>query len=226
VQADEVNVAPEGVSFALKAAGDEALVQLALSGEFNVYNALGAAACGLGLGLDTETVVTGLEQLQAVPGRFERIDRGQDFAVIVDYAHTPDALRNVLTAARKLGPKRLISVFGCGGDRDQGKRPLMGKASIELADLTVITSDNPRSEDPLDIVRQIEAGAAGGSYAVEPDRRAAIEMAVNEAQSGDMVIVAGKGHETYQEFADHTIDFDDRLVAAEAIDRRLAQEQR
>jgi len=148
------------------------------------------------------------------------VDAGQAFSVLVDYAHTPDSLENVLRATRRLaGDRRLIVVFGCGGDRDRGKRPLMGEAATRLADRTFITSDNPRSEDPLAIIAEIEPGAArgGGSYAVEPDRRRAIGMALAEAKPGDVVVIAGKGHETGQQFADRTVPFDDRVVAREEL---------
>ncbi len=212
VSAQQIHVTSQGMRFLLRAYGRQAEVRMSLTGQFNVYNALAAAAW-----------TAGLEQVKSVPGRMERVDRGQDFTVIVDYAHTPDALRNVLTTARQMGPRRLISVFGCGGDRDREKRPLMGGISVELADLTIITSDNPRSEDPLQIIGQIEAGAKGGHYLLQPDRRAAIKMAVEEARPGDIVVIAGKGHETYQQFADRTVEFDDRLVAAAAIDDRLSR---
>jgi UDP-N-acetylmuramoyl-L-alanyl-D-glutamate--2,6-diaminopimelate ligase len=139
--------------------------------------------------------------------------------VLVDYAHTPDSLDNVLRAARQLTDRRLIVVFGCGGDRDRGKRPLMGRAATGLADLSVITSDNPRSEDPVDIIAEIEPGArqGGGAFVLEPDRRAAIRLALLEAREGDVVVIAGKGHESGQQFADRTVPFDDRVVAAEEL---------
>ena len=154
----------------------------------------------------------------------EPVDAGQSFQVLVDYAHTPDSLDNVLRAARRLAEDhRLIAVFGCGGDRDRGKRPLMGEAATRHADLTVMTSDNPRSEDPEAIVAEIVPGAerGGGRYVVEVDRRAAIRLALTEAQPGDVVIIAGKGHETGQEFADRTIPFDDRIVAREELESML-----
>jgi UDP-N-acetylmuramoyl-L-alanyl-D-glutamate--2,6-diaminopimelate ligase len=160
--------------------------------------------------------------VEGVPGRLEPVEGGQDFLVVVDYAHTPDSIENVLRAARRLGEGadgRVIVVFGCGGDRDRTKRPLMGRAATSIADLSVVTSDNPRSEDPDAIIRQIVPGArqGGGRFVVEPDRRAAIRLAVEEARAGDVVVIAGKGHETGQELADRTIPFDDRLVAAEEL---------
>jgi UDP-N-acetylmuramoyl-L-alanyl-D-glutamate--2,6-diaminopimelate ligase len=156
--------------------------------------------------------------VQGVPGRLEAIEEGQGFLVVVDYAHTPDSLENVLTAVRPLG-SRVIVTFGCGGDRDRAKRPMMGEVATRLADLTVITSDNPRSEDPVAIIAEIEPGAraGGGRYTVEPDRTVAIRLALAEARPGDVVVIAGKGHETGQEFADHTIPFDDRVVATDAL---------
>jgi UDP-N-acetylmuramoyl-L-alanyl-D-glutamate--2,6-diaminopimelate ligase len=150
-----------------------------------------------------------------VPGRFERIDEGQPFLVVVDYAHTDDALRNAIQVARGLQPRRVITVFGCGGDRDRSKRPLMGQAAAELSDFVVVTSDNPRSEDPLDIINDALVGVRrfDTRQVVEPDREKAIRRALEEAAPGDIVLLAGKGHETYQVLKDHTIDFDDREVA-------------
>jgi UDP-N-acetylmuramoyl-L-alanyl-D-glutamate--2,6-diaminopimelate ligase len=157
--------------------------------------------------------------LRVVPGRFERIDEGQPFTVVVDYAHTDDALRNVIAVARGLGPKRIVTLFGCGGDRDRAKRPLMGQAAAEGSDLVVLTSDNPRSEDPLAIMNDALVGIRRTDVAhiVEPDRAAAIARALKQAREGDMVILAGKGHETYQVLKDKTIPFDDRVVAREVL---------
>jgi len=154
-----------------------------------------------------------------VPGRFEAVDEGQPFTVLVDYAHTPDSLENVLRAARDLAEARLICVFGCGGDRDRGKRPLMGRIASELADVAIVTSDNPRSEEPGVIIEEIVAGMGPGAL-VEPDRRAAIAQAIDLAGPGDVVVIAGKGHEQGQEFRDRKVPFDDREVAREAL-RRL-----
>jgi UDP-N-acetylmuramoyl-L-alanyl-D-glutamate--2,6-diaminopimelate ligase len=202
--------------------GPEALagVQLRLRGRFNVLNALGAAAAARVLGIDTDAVRAGLEAVEGVPGRFEEVSEGQPFTVLVDYSHTPDSLDNALRAARALGDGRLLCVFGCGGDRDREKRPLMGRVASELADLAVVTSDNPRSEDPGEIIAQVVAGAAG-EIVVEPDRRAAIELAVEAAEPGDVVLVAGKGHEQGQEIGGLVLPFDDREVAREAL-RKLA----
>jgi UDP-N-acetylmuramoyl-L-alanyl-D-glutamate--2,6-diaminopimelate ligase len=192
-----------------------------LPGDFNVANALAALAVVHALGLDLREAAAALASAGQVPGRFESIDEGQRFAVVVDYAHTPDSLENVLTAARRLAGGRLISVFGCGGDRDREKRPLMGKAGAELSDVAVVTSDNPRSEDPASIIEQIEAGIdrdAAAEVVVEQDRRAAIALALGRADEGDVVVIAGKGHEQGQEFEDgRKVPFDDREVAREEL---------
>ncbi|HET6643776.1 MAG TPA: UDP-N-acetylmuramoyl-L-alanyl-D-glutamate--2,6-diaminopimelate ligase, partial [Gaiellaceae bacterium] len=189
-----------------------------LRGRFNVENVLAAVAVSQLLGVPDEAMQEGIERLPGVPGRFESIDEGQSFAVIVDYAHTPDSLENVLRTARDLSGARVICVFGCGGDRDRGKRPQMGRVAGELADVPIVTSDNPRSEDPLAIIEEILAGV-GKDVDVEPDRRAAIEKAIGLANPDDVVVIAGKGHEQGQEFADRKVPFDDREVAREALQR-------
>jgi UDP-N-acetylmuramoyl-L-alanyl-D-glutamate--2,6-diaminopimelate ligase len=190
-----------------------------LIGRINVYNILAACAVGLSYALPVETVTRGIADLRAVPGRFERIDEGQPFVVVVDYAHTDDALRNVIAVARGLNPKRVITLFGCGGDRDRSKRPLMGRAAAEASDFVVLTSDNPRSEDPLTIMNDALVGIrrVDVPHIVEPDRATAIARALKEAHEGDIVILAGKGHETYQVLKDKTIPFDDRAVAREVL---------
>jgi UDP-N-acetylmuramoyl-L-alanyl-D-glutamate--2,6-diaminopimelate ligase len=194
-------------------------VESPLIGKINVYNILAACGTGLSYGLAPETIARGIAQLRAVPGRFERVDEGQPFVVVVDYAHTDDALRNVIAVARGLNPKRVITLFGCGGDRDRTKRPLMGQAAAEASDFVVLTSDNPRSEDPLAIMNDALVGIrrTDVSHIVEPDRATAIARALKEARQGDIVILAGKGHETYQVLKDKTIDFDDRKVAREVL---------
>lgn len=191
-----------------------------LRGRFNVSNVLGVVAVGELLDLAHDAVVLGVEAVAGVPGRFEPVDAGQPFEVLVDYAHTPDSLENVLGEARKLVPDgRLIVVFGCGGDRDRGKRPQMGAIARSLADIAIVTSDNPRSEDPDAIITEITAGAASGAaeLIVEPDRRRAITLATELAQSGDVVLIAGKGHERGQERNGVISPFDDRDVAREAL---------
>ncbi|MDI6874251.1 UDP-N-acetylmuramoyl-L-alanyl-D-glutamate--2,6-diaminopimelate ligase [Candidatus Solincola sp.] len=201
--------------------------ETALTGIFNLQNILAALAACILLGLDPSASLAGILSHPGVPGRFQAVEEGQDFAVLVDYAHTPDSLRRVLEAARAISRGRLIVVFGCGGDRDRGKRPLMGEIAVRLADLAIITSDNPRSEDPLSIIEEIEKGARrageGGSWRVVPDRREAIEMAVGEAESGDVVVIAGKGHERGQIFADRVVPFDDVEEAGKALRRRLGR---
>ncbi len=190
-----------------------------LPGHFNVANALGAFAAAEAIGVGSDFAAVGLARAERVPGRFEPIDEGQGFSVLVDYAHTPDSLENVLRAARRLTSGKLISVFGAGGDRDRDKRPKMGRAGAELSDLTVITSDNPRSEDPAAIVAEVAGGAeAAAELEVVIDRREAIALALGRAAPGDTVVIAGKGHEQGQEFENgRKIPFDDREVAREEL---------
>jgi UDP-N-acetylmuramoyl-L-alanyl-D-glutamate--2,6-diaminopimelate ligase len=194
-------------------------IELKLRGRFNAENALGALAASRLLGIGEDAIARGLEAVRGVPGRFESVAEGQPFEVIVDYSHKPEALESVLRTARDLTAGRVICVFGCGGDRDRGKRPLMGRIASELSDLAIVTSDNPRSEDPQAIIDEILAGVTG-EVEVEPDRAAAIEGAISAADEGDVVLIAGKGHEQGQEFADRTIPFDDREVARDVL-RRL-----
>jgi UDP-N-acetylmuramoyl-L-alanyl-D-glutamate--2,6-diaminopimelate ligase len=212
---------PEALTFGL--GGDAELgpaaldgIDLKLRGSFNLENALAAYAAASLLGVEHEAIVRGLESVRGVPGRFEAIDEGQPFEVIVDYAHKPQALETVLLAARELASGHVVCVFGCGGDRDREKRPQMGKIASELADTVIVTNDNPRSEVPEEIVEQIVAGATG-ELEVEPDRARAIGRAVELAREGDVVLIAGKGAEQVQEFADRTIPFDDRETAREAL---------
>ena len=197
-------------------------VRTRLPGRFNVANALGALAAAMAVGVELESAAAALSEAAPPPGRFEPIDEGQPFTVLVDYAHTPDSLENVLRAARELTEGRVISVFGAGGDRDRGKRPLMGRAGAELSDLAIVTSDNPRSEDPEAIIAEILGGIGSlEGVAIQPDRRAAIASAIARAQPGDTVVIAGKGHEQGQEFEDgRKLPFDDRQVAREEL-RRL-----
>jgi UDP-N-acetylmuramoyl-L-alanyl-D-glutamate--2,6-diaminopimelate ligase len=222
-RATEVDSGFAGSSFtALTPEGPIAL-RTPLPGRFNVQNVLGAVAAVRALGVPLEQIAAALPQAGRVPGRFEPVDEGQPFAVLVDYAHTPDSLENVLAAARPLTQGRLWCVFGCGGDRDRGKRPLMGEIAARLADHVIVTSDNPRSEQPEAIVREILAGAGDG-VDVEVDRRSAIERAVGAAQAGDVVVIAGKGHEQGQEFANgEKHPFDDVTVAREALRSALTR---
>lgn len=190
-----------------------------LGAAFNVANALAAATAALEVGVDEDDIVAGIAAAPQTPGRFELVDAGQPFTVVVDYAHTPDGIENVLRAGRQLAPEgQLTVVFGAGGDKDRGKRPMMGEVASRLADVVVLTSDNPRSEDPLSIIEDIRAGATGNAYVlVEPDRHAAIELALKRAASGDVVVIAGKGHETTQTIGGRVLPFDDRDVARQVL---------
>lgn len=221
LRAADVEATAEGISFRVEGVR----VRSPLRGLFNVENCLAAMATARTLGLDLGLAASAIGAVRGVPGRVEAVEAGQDFLVLVDYAHKPDGIEKVLRTARGLTTGRVIVVMGCGGDRDRTKRPLMGRAATANADLSVITSDNPRSEDPLAILAEIVPGAreGGGEYVVEADRRAAIRLAVSTAGPGDVVVVAGKGHEPYQELADRTIPFDDRTVAAEEL-RSLSKE--
>lgn len=221
VRAEEVHSDVTGLAFRAVSPAGEVPLRLQLLGEYNVLNALAAVAVGIAQGVDLETIRAGLEATR-VPGRFEMVDAGQDFGVAVDYAHTPDALENVLREARKMKPRRLIVVFGCGGDRDRTKRPKMGRIAAEWADQVFITSDNPRTERPEAIVADIEAGLPADHAHCQTivDRTSAIQAAIAAAGPGDLVIIAGKGHETYQILGHERIHFDDREVAAEALRHR------
>lgn len=219
--ADDVHMGRSSTSFILQHAmsGMRIPVRTRLAGAFNVYNALAAVAASYELGVSVEQSAAALASFSGVPGRFQSVDRGQEFAVIVDYAHSPDSLANVLATAREITRGHVICVFGCGGDRDRTKRPLMGRIAAEMADYSIVTSDNPRSEDPASIAREVSAGmgANNGRWAVILDRAEAIREAIGRARPGDLVLIAGKGHETYQVFADRTIDFDDVQVAEAAL---------
>jgi UDP-N-acetylmuramyl-tripeptide synthetase len=215
VRAHNIDAGPGGLVFDVAAGKRRVAVRSPLVGRINVYNILAAFGAGLAHGLDPEAIAAGIEQCRAVPGRFERVDEGQPFLVVVDYAHTDDALRNAIRAGRELSPRRVITLFGCGGDRDRMKRPLMGAAAAELSDFVVLTSDNPRSEDPLAIMNDAMVGLRryDTPHIAEPDREKAIRRAIEEAGSGDLVLIAGKGHEDYQVLRDRTISFDDREAA-------------
>lgn len=219
VRAVDVELGARGSQFTLVSPAGSARVDLPLAGAYNVSNALTAAGCGLGLGIDLETVAAALSAAPQVPGRLERIECGQPFSVIVDYAHTPDSLEKAIRAVRAVTEGKTIVVFGCGGDRDPDKRAVMGRAAAENADYAVVTSDNPRSEDPVGIILQVEDGlrAGAGHFEAVVDRREAIERAIALAEAGDSVLIAGKGHEDYQIFSDRTVHFDDREVAREVL---------
>jgi UDP-N-acetylmuramoyl-L-alanyl-D-glutamate--2,6-diaminopimelate ligase len=219
VRATGVTSTIQGLRFEVQFGQTRLPVESALMGRINVYNILAACSAGFSFGLSPETIAKGIADCRAVPGRFERVDEGQPFAVVVDYAHTDDALRNTIAIARELSPKRVITLFGCGGDRDRAKRPLMGQAAAENSDFVVLTSDNPRSEDPIDIMNDALVGLRRRDtpHLIEPDRGTAIRRAIEQAQPGDIVILAGKGHETYQVLKDGTIPFDDRQVARQLL---------
>ena len=218
--AKSIEITTAGASFHLFTPKGDGRVDLHISGLFSVYNAMGTAALTIAAGIPFKTIRKGLEALQCVAGRLQAANTfGRPFAVYVDYAHTPDALKNVLVTARGFAKNRLISVFGCGGDRDHGKRPLMGEISGRHADFSVVTSDNPRSEDPMAIIDSIEAGIrrTAAAYVVIEDRRQAIQYALDHAQAGDVIVVAGKGHETYQEINGVKHHFDDREIVEDYL---------
>lgn len=228
IRAEDVRLALGGTRLTAVTPRGRFSIESRLVGEHNVYNILAAIGVGLHEGLSPETVQRGIASVTNVPGRFERVEAGQDFTVVVDYAHTDDALLRLLMAAQALKTGRILTVFGCGGDRDRGKRPKMGRVAAQLSDMVFLTSDNPRSEDPAAILREIEAGVREVlaekpvRYEVIADRREAIEAAVREARAGDMVLIAGKGHEDYQIIGSTRVHFDDREVARAAIEARQA----
>jgi UDP-N-acetylmuramoyl-L-alanyl-D-glutamate--2,6-diaminopimelate ligase len=213
----------DGLTFTAQTPNGKVHVVSRLVGRINVYNLLAAIGAAQALGLSNEVIESGIRELESVSGRFQRVDLGQPFLVIVDYAHTDDALENLIRTARELNPKgRIITLFGCGGQKDRTKRPVMGEVTGRLSDLTILSSDNPRSEDPLKIISDIIVGLqkTAGKYLIEPDREKAIGMAMDEARSGDIVLLAGKGHENYQILADRTFEFDDRDMARRALRER------
>lgn len=212
-------------SYTLEVKGRSMLVRLPLIGRFNVFNSLAALAAVHGMGYNLREAIVTLGKAPQVPGRLQSVGAQKSFRVFVDYAHTPDALENVLKTLRELNPRRLITVFGCGGDRDAAKRPLMGAAVEKLSDRMIITSDNPRSEDPDKILADIEKGMRGQAYTKMVDREAAISLAIAIARDGDIILIAGKGHEDYQIFADRTIAFDDVKVASKYLrDKKITTE--
>jgi UDP-N-acetylmuramoyl-L-alanyl-D-glutamate--2,6-diaminopimelate ligase len=222
VRAERVSIGGSGNEFVVVSPQGEIKISSGLIGAFNVSNCLAAYSAGLQAGIDPAALEKGLTEPVTVPGRFEAVDCGQPFTVVVDYAHTPDSLENVLREARRLSPAaRTICAFGCGGDRDRGKRPLMGSVAARGADVVVVTTDNPRSEDPKAIIDEILEGVTAvspaGAGQVLVDRRDAIAWALAEAEPGDVVVIAGKGHERGQEFSDRTIPFDDRVVARDSL---------
>jgi UDP-N-acetylmuramoyl-L-alanyl-D-glutamate--2,6-diaminopimelate ligase len=221
--ANNLYMAPAGMRFTLVTPQGEVPLATRLTGKINVYNLLAASAAAMARGLSFEEVAQGAASLDFVPGRFQSVDCGQNFAVVVDYAHTDDALRNIIAVAREFvdkGGGRVITLFGCGGDRDRSKRPLMGQAAGAGSDVVVLTSDNPRGEDPLAIIDQVLPGLSGTPVIVEPDRRHAIELAIAQAQPGDLVLLAGKGHEKTQTIGERVIPFDDVAIAQQVLRER------
>jgi len=223
IMAQNIETSPEGLSFELVIEDKRFTVKSKLLGEVNVYNILSAIGYSYRLGIPLNSAIDVISKFEPVRGRLERINLGQPFQVLIDYAHTPDALERVLKVAKTLG-KRLIVVFGCGGDRDKTKRPIMGNIATSISDLAIITSDNPRSEEPIKIIEDIISGIEKNNYIVKEDRKEAINYAIDLAEPEDVIVIAGKGHETYQIFKDVTIHFDDREVATEAIRRRMGSE--
>ena len=231
----EAKLSAGGIEAVIQVPGRRLAISSPLLGQFNLLNILGAVAMSVALGIKDEAVVVGVRRCPGAPGRMEVVARPQGVLVVVDYAHKPDALSAVLRALRDLAPRRLVCVFGCGGDRDRGKRPLMGEIAARQADLPILTSDNPRTEDPLAIIAEVEAGmraggrrqaaataAATNDYLVEPDRRAAIALGLTYLQPGDILVIAGKGHEDYQLVGHTKLPFDDREVVGELLARRQA----
>ncbi len=221
VYAADIRSTLNGSYFRLHVSPDKSIeVKINLAGKYNIYNALAGASTALAFGLSLDEIKSGLESLKSVSGRFEKITTNTGFDVIIDYAHTPDGMKQVLSAAKALKPNRIITVFGCGGDRDRLKRPQMGKISSELSDYTIITSDNPRTEDPMKIIEEIIQGIKDTSssvFEIIPNRKNAIKIAIELAKENDMVMILGKGHETYQVLKDTVVPFDDREVAKEIL---------
>ena len=217
-RASSFRVESTGTSYQLDVKGKSYLVRVPLIGRFNIYNSLAALAAASSLGVDIRSSVLALARAPQIPGRLEAVPAKRQFQVFVDYAHTDDALSNVMKTCRDLNPARLIVVFGCGGDRDRAKRPLMGAVADQFADYAIVTSDNPRKEDPEAIIREVVAGFKGKKFETIVDRREAINRAITLARPRDIVLIAGKGHEKYQEFHDHTVPFDDIEVALRALE--------
>ncbi|WP_026566371.1 UDP-N-acetylmuramoyl-L-alanyl-D-glutamate--2,6-diaminopimelate ligase [Bacillus sp. UNC41MFS5] len=218
LQAKNIQMTSSGTQFELVVQSEKYPIKMQLIGKFSVYNVLASIGASVVSGIDIKAVIQSIEAVKGVSGRFELVNAGQDFTVIVDYAHTPDSLENVLKTVQHFAKKKVFVIVGCGGDRDRTKRPLMAQIACQWATDPILTSDNPRSEDPLAILRDMEAGVQGSAYRMIPDRKEAIQTAIREASAGDVILIAGKGHETYQIIGNVVHDFDDRLVAREAIE--------
>lgn len=221
IYARDLEITERGVTFNLHIPGGSAPINLSIPGIFSIYNALAATSVCYALGISLEVIVLGLDEVKGVNGRFELLETGTDYSVILDYAHTPDGLENILKTANGFVKGRVITLFGCGGDRDHGKRPIMGKIAGEYSDLCIITSDNPRGEEPMEIIMQIVSGVEKTDcpYRVIENRKEAIEYALSQAQKDDVIILAGKGHETYQILKDDTIHLDEKEIVAEILGR-------
>ncbi|EUJ32074.1 UDP-N-acetylmuramoylalanyl-D-glutamate--2,6-diaminopimelate ligase [Listeria floridensis FSL S10-1187] len=220
--AKNITITSKGSSFELVSkSGTVRNVHIQMIGKFSIYNVLAALSTAYALGISEEDAIESLSQVKGVAGRFELVHAGQDFPVIVDYAHTPDGLLNVLETVDEFAKGRVFVVVGCGGDRDKGKRPKMARIAVDYATDPIFTSDNPRTEDPLLIIKDMEAGVPGEKYIVKPNRKEAIDYAIQQAESGDVILIAGKGHEDYQIIGTEKFDFDDRVMAREAIEKKL-----
>lgn len=217
LRATNIQITSQGTEFELKSPFGMHKITMSLIGKFSVYNALASIGAAICSGISIEDAISSIETIKGVAGRFELVDLGQDFTVIVDYAHTPDSLENVLKTIKEFAQNKVSVVIGCGGDRDRTKRPIMAQVACAYSDRSIFTSDNPRSEDPEQILKDMEAGVTGQSFEVLVDRKKAIYYAIETAEPGDVILIAGKGHETYQLIGDQVFDFDDREVAKEAI---------
>jgi UDP-N-acetylmuramoyl-L-alanyl-D-glutamate--2,6-diaminopimelate ligase len=220
IMATQIKMTPDGTTFDIVIQGRDYPITIQLAGKFNVYNVLASIAAALVSNIPINDIISSLEKIEGVPGRFELVKAGQDFSVVVDYAHTPEALENVLRTIKQFANKEIFTVIGCGGDRDKTKRPLMAQIACLYSTVPIFTSDNPRSEDPASILKNMEEGVIGKTYHSIVDRKEAIKFAINHAKQGDVILIAGKGHETYQTIGGQNFDFDDRLVAKEAIEER------
>ena len=223
VKAKNIEITAEGAFYELVFNGGTYPVYFGTPGLFSVYNSLAAITTGIAMGFPLNSLIRAVGNVKGIPGRFELIKNNQDIYVIIDYAHKPDGLKNVLLTIKEFCSGKIITVFGCGGDRDRDKRPIMGQISSQLSDYTIITSDNPRSEDPEVIIKEIEKGIIGNDYEKISDRRKAIKRAISMANKGDVVLIAGKGHEDYQVLRDRTIHFDDKEIAKEYL-RKIVED--
>lgn len=221
VRATSINISAQGTTFHLNSPVGEAMISMKLIGRFSVYNVLAAISTGIAAKIPLQIIVNAVESIEGVAGRFEVVNENQNFTVIVDYSHTPDSLENALTTVKQFAKGKVYVVVGCGGDRDKTKRPIMAKIAVKNGDKTILTSDNPRSENPEMILKDMEAGVVGESYKVIVDRKDAIYYAVKHAEENDVILIAGKGHETYQIIGSEVLDFDDREVARAAIKEKL-----